>query len=282
MADRPRFGPAGIPLIYVGSTADVPQFLHDENLSAFEYQAVRGVHITQIMAEKLGTNARNSDIWITMHGPYFVNLCGNQDVIEKSKVRLIESLRAASWMGAHHVVYHPGYYMNRGKLEALNLCIKSTNEIIEEAAGLGIKNVLLGPETTGKPTQLGSLEEIIEICEKVDKVIPTVDWAHLHARDSGKIKKKEDYLKLIDIIEKRLGREAVENLHCHFTHIEFSTKGERRHHTLDEKEYGPPFQPLAEIIVEQGLKPVIISESPLLDIDSVKMQNMVLKALKKS
>jgi deoxyribonuclease-4 len=218
-----------------------------------------------------------------MHGPYFINLCGQPDVIEKSKVRLIDSLRAASWIGAHHVVYHPGYYMDLGKLEALKLCIKSAKEIVEEAAGLGIRNVSLSPETTGKPTQLGSLEEIIEMCEKVDKMIPTVDWAHLHARDGGRIKKKEDYLKLTDIIEKRLGREAIENLHCHFTHIEFTEKGERRHHTLDEEKYGPPFQPLAEIIAEQGLKPVIISESPLLDIDSVKMQNMVLKeVLKKS
>jgi len=281
MADRPRFGPAGKPLFYEGSTANVPNFLRAEGLDAFEYQAVRGVRIAQSVAKELGLNARNSDVWVSLHGPYFINLCGKTDVVEKSKDRIIESMKAAELMSAHVVVYHPGYYMNRGRREALDLCIQATTEIIENSSSLGIKDVQLGPETAGKSTQLGSLDEIIEICRKVDRTTPVVDWAHIHARELGKIRNKDDYLKLMEIIEKHLGREAVENLHCHFTHIEFTGKGEKCHHTLDEKEYGPPFEPFAEIIAEQRLKPVIISESPILDIDSMKMRDMVLKASKK-
>lgn len=280
MADRPRFGPAGRPLVYEGPTIDVPRFIHIEGLDAFEYEAVRGVHITQSEAKELGVNARNSDVWLTLHGPYFINLCGTSDVVEKSKARILDSLKAASWMHAHVVVFHPGYYMKNSKAEALRSCIQAIKEIIEDAESLGIRDVKLGPETAGKQTQFGSVEEIIEICEKLDRVTPTIDWAHIHAREGGRIRDKNDYLKLMEAIEMHLGKEAIKNLHSHFAHIEFTAKGERRHHTLYEREYGPPFEPLAEVIAEQKLNPVIISESPVLDIDSLRMRDMVLKAFK--
>jgi len=280
LADRPRFGPAGKPPRFKGPMAEVPRFLHDEGLSALEYQAVRGVRISQKDANALGSVAKESDVWLSLHGPYFINLSGEKATVEASEQRIIDSLKAASWMGAHQVVFHPGYYGARSAKEALDMCIEAMRDIVKKAKALGIKGVLLGPETTGKPTQVGSLDEILTMCEEVELTAPTVDWAHIHSRENGKIKTKDDYLKLIATIEKRLGSNAVENLHCHYTPVEFTAKGERRHHTMDEKGFGPDFKPLAEIIAEQGLKPVIISESPVLDIDSIKMRDLVLQAVK--
>ena len=256
---------------------ETPRFLRKEGLDAFEYQAVRGVRISRKDAGELGSVAKESDVWLSLHGPYFVNLSGEKSTIEASKKRILDSLKAASWMGAHQVVFHPGYYGMRTANEAVDMCVRAMQAIVEEAKALGIKGVNLGPETTGKQFQVGSLGEIITLCEKVESTTPTIDWAHIHAREGGKIKTKADYLKLFDEIEKRLGSEAVKNLHCHYTHIEFNAKGERRHHPLGEPGFGPAFEPLAEIIVEQGLKPVIISESPLLDIDSLKMRDLVLQ-----
>lgn len=283
MADRPRFGPAGRPIGFKGKMRDVPSYLREKDLEALEYQAVRGVKISEEAAVVLGENAQKYDCWLTLHGPYFINLSSDKpDTVEKSKVRLINSLRAAYWMGAHQVVFHPGYYGSYSHDKALKMCIGAISGVIERAKAEGITRVYLGPETTGKKTQVGSLDETLAMCESVDLTMPTIDLAHIHAREGGVIKTKDDYIKIIDTIENRLGTKAIKNLHIHFTRVEFTMQGEKRHHTMEEKEFGPDFKPFAEIVVEQRLKPVIISESPILDHDAIKMRGMFLQILKQT
>jgi len=285
MADRPRFGPAGVPPAFhalKGSITDVPKYLRDEDLDAFEYQAVRWGTKPQMkreVAEKLGANAREHDVWMTVHGSYFINFCGDLETIEASKNRLIACATAADWMGAHLVVFHPGFYGKKPPKEALELCVKAMGDVVKSIRSLGIAKVRLGPETTGKPSQLGSLDEVLTLCERVDSTEPVIDWAHIHARERGRTKTANDFRVVTNEIEKRLGNEAVRNLHCHFTRVEFTEKGEKRHHILDEVEYGPDFQHLATLIAELDLNPVIISESPILDVDAQKMRDMVLKEL---
>ena len=254
---------------------EIPAQLRKRGLDAFEYEAVHGVRIGEVEARKLGFNARAYDVQLSLHGPYFVNLSGERATVEASKKRILDSLRAAKWMGARQAVFHPGYVGKRSRQESLEMCVRAMREIVQEANFMGISGIFLGPETTGKPVQVGSLEEILVLCEQVETTRPTIDWAHLHARDGGRLGSKGDYLKVTDLIEKRLGSEALKTLHCHYAHVEFTAKGERMHHTMEEAEYGPDFLPLAEIIVEQGLSPTIISESPLLDLDSLKMRDIV-------
>jgi len=265
--------------------SDFPEYLHAEGLDAFEYQAVRwGVkpQIRRDEAERLGLNAKRHDVWLTLHGSYFINLCGNEETIEKSKARLIACARAASWMDAHLVVFHPGFYGKRPPKEALKLAAKAMSEVVEAMDSLGIRRVHLGPETTGKPTQLGSLEEILTLCEEVERTKPVVDWAHLHARGGdGALKTIDDFRGVMDEVERRLGTDALKNLHCHYTPVEFTSKGERRHRTMDEPGFGPDFRHLAVLIAELDLRPVIISESPVLDVDSMKMRDIVLEELRK-
>ena len=287
MADRPRFGPAGVPPAFKelkSPMEDVPKYLHEEGLSAFEYQAVRWGPKPQMKkesAEKLGGNAIQQDVWLSLHGSYFINLCGNSETVEASKKRLIACATAASWMGAHTVVFHPGFYGKRSPRDALQCCLKAMNEVVESIRSLGMTRVYLAPETTGKHSQLGSLDETLTLCEKVESTLPTIDWAHIHARERGKLKSIDDFREVIDVIEKRLGSGAAKNLHCHYTRVEFTEKGEKCHHTMDEHEYGPDFEPFAVLIAELDLKPVIISESPILDVDSLKMRDIVLKKLQK-
>ena len=285
MADRPRFGPAGVSPAFKELKLPVdefPKYLRDEGLDAFEYQAVRWGAKPQMkreVAEKLGANAREHDVWLTVHGSYFINFCGNAETIEASKNRLIACATAADWMGAHLVGFHPGFYGKRPPKEALELCVKAMNDVVESMRSLGIAKVKLGPETTGKPSQLGSLDEVLTLCKRADSTEPVIDWAHIHAREGGRMKTAGDFRVLTNEIGKRLGSDAVRNLHCHFTRVEFTEKGEKCHHILDETEYGPDFQCLATIIAELDLKPVIISESPVLDVDAQKMRDMVLKEL---
>lgn len=276
-----KFGPAGKPPRFKGPMLEVPMFLHKEGLDAFEYQAVRGVRISEDEARNLGKKAARYNITLTVHGPYFINLCGKKETIEASKKRLIESLKIAEVMNADRVVFHPGYYGDKTKTEALKICIDVMREVISKAKNLGIKKAKLGPETTGKKSQVGSLDEVLNMCIEVESTVPTIDFAHIHARGLGSIKSKEDYAKILDKIERVLGSEAVKHMHCHFTLVEYGKGGEIRHHTLDEEEYGPSFHQLAEVIVERGIEPVIISESPVLDIDAIKMKR-ILEDIKRS
>jgi deoxyribonuclease-4 len=286
MADRTRFGPAGVPPAFramKAGLADVPRFLREEGLDAFEYQAVRWGAKPQIKredAEKLGLKAKENDVWISLHGSYFINFCGEKDVIEASKQRLIACVTAAEWMKAYVVVFHSGFYGKRPPKEAFTNCLEALKEVVEAMRTLGIKNVKIGPETMGKPSQLGSLNEILSLCEEVEQTQLVVDWAHLHARDRGRFKTVDDFRKVIVEIENRLGTEAVKDMHCHFTKIEFTDKGEKRHHIIDEMDFGPDFTMLAKVIAEFKLKPVIISESPILDMDAIKMRDILQKELK--
>ena len=285
MADRPRFGPAGVPPWFKAMKAaltDVPRLLREEGLDAFEYQAVRWGAKPQIKredAEKLGLKAKENDVWISLHGSYFINFCGEKDVIEASKQRLIACATAAEWMKAYVVVFHSGFYGKRPQKEAFTNCLEALKEVVQVIRALGIKNVKIGPETMGKPSQLGSLDEVLSLCEEVERTQLVVDWAHLHARDRGRFKTVDDFRKVIVEIENRLGTEAVKDMHCHFTKIEFTDKGEKRHHTMDETDYGPDFTMLAKVIAEFKLKPVIISESPILDMDAIKMRDILKKEL---
>jgi len=286
MADRPRFGPAGVPSAFravKATLADIPRFLREEGLDAFEYQAVRWGAKPQVKkedAEKLGWKAKDNDVLLSVHGSYFINFCGGKEVREASKRRLIACATAAEWMNAYVVVFHPGFYGEKTRREVFSNCSEALKEVVETMNVLGIKNVKIGPETMGKPSQFGSLDEILGLCEDTEQTQPVIDWAHLHARDRGRFKTVDDFRKVVEKIEKRLGTEATEGMHCHFTKIEFTNKGEKRHRTMDETSYGPDFAMLAKTIAEFKLRPVVISESPVQDVDAIKMRDILREELK--
>jgi deoxyribonuclease-4 len=264
------------------SLSDVPRLLREEGLDAFEYEAIYWGGKPQIKkehAEEFGLKAKENDILLSLHGSYFINLCGERAVVEASKKRLIACCTAAKWMRAYIVVFHSGYYGKKTQAETMKNCVNALREVVEAMQALGIRNVKLGPEASGKSSQFGSLDELLNICETVDGTQLVIDWAHLHARDRGRFKTVEDYRKVVETIEDRLGTEAARNMHCHFTKIEFTQKGERRHHTLSETVYGPDFTLLAKVIAEFKLRPIIISESPLLDIDAVRMREILQREL---
>ncbi|MEM2666782.1 MAG: TIM barrel protein [Candidatus Bathyarchaeia archaeon] len=285
MADRPRFGPAGVPPGFRALKAtlmDVPRLLREEGLDAFEYQAVRwGVkpQIRREDAEKFGLTAKENDVLLSLHASYFINFCGDKETIEASKTRLMACATAAQWMQAQTVVFHPGFYGKKASKEAFANCLEALKDVVERLKSLGVTRVKLGPETMGKPSQLGSLEEVIALCENVEQTQPVIDWAHLHAREKGLFKTVEDFRRIVETVEKRLGTDAVKNMHCHFTKVEFTEKGEKCHHTLDEAGYGPDFALLAKVIAEFKLNPVVISESPVLDVDAIKMRDILKKEL---
>jgi len=254
--------------------ADVPRLLHEEGLNAFEYQASRWGPKPQIKVEnarQLGESATKNDVRLSMHGSYFINFSGKKEVVEASKRRLIACATGADWMGAYVVVFHTGFYGLFDKEYAFKTCLEALKEVSAEMRSLGLK-VKLGPESMGRKFQVGSLEEILTINEQIEGTQLVLDWGHLHARELGRFKKLEDFRAVAEKVEERLGTEKLRDMHCHFSAIEFNLQGEKMHHTLDEKRYGPDFQMLAEVIADFQMHPTMICESPILDVDARKMQ----------
>jgi len=288
MADRPRFGPAGIPPIFrlLGAQlSDVPKLLREEELDALEYQAVRWGQKPQMKqqdAENLGSEARKNDVLLSMHGSYFVNLSGKKDVVEASKRRLIACATAAQWMGAYAVVFHTGFYGRLEKSFAFKNCVNALKDVVQTMNNLGIQNVKLGPETMGKVSQVGSIAEVLSICEQVEQTQLVIDWSHLHARHQGKFRKVEDFREIVETVERRLGTEVARNMHCHFSKIEYTDRGERRHHVLEEARFGPDFKMLAEVVADFRMRPVIIAETPIQDVDAIRMRNTLRETMDKN
>lgn len=276
-----RFGPAGRPTLYKGKTELIPKFLRELELNAFEYQAVRSLKISEDKARLLAKCAEENDVLISLHGPYAINLTSEKEEVRVASVeRLVKSAQIAQWMGAYLVVFHPGYYGNFTPNVAVENIINSLRELVERVEDMELKNVTFGVETTGKVRQAGSLSEVIEICSSVDLCKPVLDFAHIHARGGGALKTKEDFSKVFELVEEKLGGSAITPAHIHFTEVEFGEGGEIRHHPLGSG-FGPNFELLAETLVEMGISAVIISESPILERDSIKMKKMYYETLRK-
>ncbi|MDK2887728.1 MAG: deoxyribonuclease [Thermoanaerobacter sp.] len=261
-----RFGPAGNPPSFHAqgykSSLDMPAWLRGQGLNAYEYQCVRGVHIGEATARKLGEQARENGVSLSIHAPYYITLGTDDPVLkEKTKMHLLKSMQAALWMGASPVVFHPGTGGGKERAAAMARAKKLLLEVLALAEEMGLGEIRVAPETAGKPAQLGSLDEVLEFCTLDPRVVPAVDFAHLHAAGRGALKSMEDFAIVLDRIESWLGKEAVRKLHIHFSPIEFTGAGERRHRTLLDGGFGPDFRFLARLIVERKLTPTIICES---------------------
>lgn len=270
------FGPAGKPIgLKSMDVTEAPAFIRRIGLNAMEYEAVRGINISDEKARILGEASRSQGVKLSLHAPYYINLAGREQVVNSSIERLTASVRISSVMGAYIVVFHPGYYRDApSKRGAVEKIIRNLSRVVEYRDQHGFKDVWLGPETSGKISQVGDLVEVIEISSAFKGVRPVIDFAHLYARYMGRfVRSKEDIVKIVDTIEKKLGREHLNPLHTHFSKIEFNRGGEKEHHALGEEKYGPDFRIVCEALCEVGVDTVVISESPLLEEDSLIMKN---------
>ncbi|MBF4468571.1 MAG: TIM barrel protein [Methanobrevibacter arboriphilus] len=266
------FGPAGRPIDYKGAAYKACSYIAKEGLRAYEYQAGRGLRIGQRSANTLKEESIKEDILVSIHAPYYINLSAvDEKKLHMSIETLMKTAQVADWMGAYRIVFHPGYYLKNNPSDALVIAKNALNRVISKLDDEGIYDYTFAPETTGKRSQLGNIDEIIELCSSFDCVKPTIDFAHIHARGRGYIQKKDDYNCILSKLEDNL---EIDRLHCHFTRIEYTKAGERRHHTFDEVEYGPELKWLLESFIENDWKATVICETPLLDKDALKMKEL--------
>jgi deoxyribonuclease-4 len=256
-----RFGPAGYPDEAKGNLKRVFSIFDEADVNAFEYAAVYGLRISEKKATELKHLAEQYDISLSMHAAYYISLMSKkEDIRQRSRGRLLKALKFAPLMGVKRIVFHAGGYSGLTSDEAYHVVKNALVEIIDEIDDTA-RDVVLAPEIAGKLGAFGSVEEIIKICSEVDRVIPTIDWAHLYARRNGKGDDKESYLKVLNQFEDALGKEFSENMHFHASGIEYTEKGEKNHRPLG-MEWGPDLYPLMEIISQVGYKPTFISETP--------------------
>lgn len=260
------FGPSGNSDIFYEqghkSSLEAPEWLKNMGLDAYEYPCGRGVRINHDMAGKLGQVAKENGITMSVHAPYFINLASEDpQAIEKSFNYILDTARVAEQMGAKRVVLHSG---SVGKLErkrAFNNIKINLDKIVKIMKEKG-SQVSLCPETLGKKNQMGTLDEILELCLLDESLIPTLDFGHLHALEAGALKEKSDYVKVFDRLFTVLGEKRARNIHIHYSKVEFTEKGgEKKHWSYDDAGYGPEFEPLAECLIEYGVSATVISES---------------------
>ncbi|MFH1284968.1 MAG: TIM barrel protein [Candidatus Micrarchaeota archaeon] len=279
--EKVRFGPAGIPLGCIGGTADGVRYVGKLDLEAMEVEFVRGVKMGAEQAREVGKAALESNVSLSAHCPYWINCCPKEkEKIETTIRNILATARAIEAMGGGVIVFHPGFYMGRDPKTCMRMAKETLEKALEIMKQEKLARVILGPESTGKISQLGTLEEVVELAASLERTKPVVDFAHVHGRNNGCIRKKGDYARIFDVMEKELGRKAVENIHAHFTEIEYNKNGERYHLELGAKN-SPPFEPLAELIAEQGYGGTLICESPLLEQDAQKMKQIYKRALAK-
>jgi len=260
------FGPSGNSDIFYEqgykSSLEMPAWLRNMGLDAYEYSCARGVRIQQAMAEQLGNIAKENGISLSVHAPYYINLASeDSQAMEKSFEYIINTSRVAELMGARRVVLHPGSLGKLSRNRAFENIKSNLDKIVQILKSKG-STVSLCPETLGKKNQMGTLDEILELCLLDESLIPTLDFGHLHALNAGALKKKSDYEKVFDRLFTVLGEERGRTIHIHYSRIEFTEKGgEKKHWSYDDIGYGPEFEPLAECLIEYGVSATIISES---------------------
>lgn len=260
------FGPAGtsndfLELGYKNSL-DIPKITKQYGLDAFEYQCGRGVNIGEEKATKLGTLAKEEGISLSLHAPYYISMSSVEEEKRLNSINyILASAKAVKFMGGNRIVVHTGSCSKISREYALELAIDTMKKAIVALDDAGLSDIHICPETMGKVNQLGTLEEVIELCKIDERLIPCIDFGHLNARDLGRFKTADDFNVVFDKLESSLGIDRLKIFHSHFSKIEYTTGGEKKHLTFEDTVFGPNFEPVMELVAKKNLSPTFICES---------------------
>lgn len=278
-----KFGPAGNAQSFAEAgfkaTVDAPRWLHEMGLNAYEYQCGRGVNIGEETARKIAAQAALHDIAMSLHAPYYINLSNrDEERVQKNIGYVLASCQAATWLGADRIVVHTGGVGKQSRTKAFENTKENVRDILNAVEQAGYTTTIC-LETMGKQSIIGSAEEIFELVALDDRLLPCIDFGHLNARTCGKCSTEEEFAQVLDLMENTIGTERARVFHSHFSHIEYGPKGEVRHLTFADEQYGPDFAPLAKLIAQRGWTPRFICESAGTQAEDAKqMMDMYLSA----
>jgi deoxyribonuclease-4 len=260
------FGPAGIPIECGRSTIEGISCVKELGLGAMEMEFVQGVRLGIDSANEIGKKAASLGVLLSSHAPYFINFCSKEEKkVANSKRHLLSAANVTQAAGGSITVFHPGFYQKMPPSEAYAIA-KENLEDVEKETG----NIFLGAETVGKKSAFGGLDEVLRLSADLEKVKPVIDIAHVHARGDHNLETNDDFRGLFEKIEKA-SPGYMDDFHFHFSEIEYSEKGERKHIPIGSANT-PPFKTMLDVIHESGYSGRIICESPMLEKDAIKMK----------
>ena len=261
-----RFGTAGISDSFDAmgfkNSLDIPAYIERFQLHAFEYQCGRGVRLGLDKAAEMARRAEKPDILFSVHAPYFISM---SSMVEETRLKsidyILQSCRLVRALGGRRVIFHSGSCGKQSREEALEKALDTMQRMVKAEDEEGFDDITLCPETMGKIGQLGTLDEVLALCGVDKRITPCIDFGHLNARMLGGIQTKQDYADILDRMQQVLQDDRAQNFHVHFSRIEWSKGGEKRHWTFADTQFGPEYPPLIQLLKERQLSPVIICES---------------------
>ncbi len=266
MIDKLNFLTAGIPLrTEPKDYKNAFRVLEEMKLDGIELEFVHGVRMSENSQEVVKTISKEKNMIVTAHGPYYINLNSKeQEKIDASVVRIIDTALMADKVGAYSITYHAAFYMGNDKKIVFDRVSKQTERIIDIVEKESLK-VWIRPETTGKVTQWGDLDEIIALSKEFKQVLPCVDFSHLHARSGGGFNTYDDFCNILDKIGSQIGQYALDNFHGHLAGIAYSDKGEKNHLELENSDMN--YKDLLKALKEFDVKGALVCESPNIEAD---------------
>jgi len=260
--DKLHFLTAGIPSC-AKDYSNAFLKLDEMNLDGLEVEFVHGVRYGENTKEAI---LARGDKLITHHGPYYINLNAKEDDKKEASIkRVLDTARAAKDLGAYSITYHAAFYLGETSDVVTKKMIESHQKIIEILKEED-NNVWIRPETTGKKSQWGTLDEIIEVSKEFSQVLPCIDFAHIHAREDGKFNTYDEFCYILEHLGNELGEIALNNFHGHVAGIEYGAKGEKKHLIFEEADFN--YKDLMKAFKKFDIKGAIVCESPNIEIDT--------------
>lgn len=248
--------------------------LENLKLDGLELEFVHGVRMSPANQKLVKEISSKKDMVLTAHGPYYINLNSQEEEkIEASIKRVVDTAKIGKELGAYSITYHAAFYMGMEKEETYNKVFEATKKICSILDSEN-NDIWVRPETTGKPTQWGDLEEIVKLSKEFKQILPCVDFSHLHARTNGLYNTFDEFCKIFDYIGTELGDYALQNFHAHIAGIEYTAKGEKKHLMLKESDMN--YKDLMKAFKKFDVKGVVVCESPIMEEDAVLLKEYYL------
>ena len=247
------------------------EILEEMSLDGLELEFVHGVRISDVNKDIVS----KSGLVKTIHAPFYINLNSKEEEkVEASSQRIIETARVANDIGAFSITFHAAFYLGMDKEVVYNNVKKQIKPITDALLAEGIK-VWIRPETTGKATQWGDLQEIVNLSKEFEYVLPCVDFSHLHARYNGISNTYDEFAQIFEKIGNELEeKNPLENFHAHIAGIAYGEKGEKHHLNLEESDFN--YKDLLKAFKDFDVKGAIVCESPNIETDCKIMKDYYL------
>lgn len=228
-----------------------------------------------IQLQRIGQLAKELDVRLTLHTPYYVDFTSNSELTYKCLDSLRWGALIAHSLQAESVISHLGLYGPHDEpAAAIDTIVANLEKVLVwwELNGLTPRLAL---ETSGRQEVVGSVEEVLEICDRMPGVMPALNVGHIQARTDGSLRTQEDFADLLDLVSSYNDGE----FYMYFAGVEYAHGNERRHTPI--KKGDMKFEHLADLLLEDFPTSTVISTSPLLEHDAMYMKVMLEKSAAK-